>query len=73
MTTNQEKKIKALFIFPPTWSTFSISTGIPQIMGYLIQNGYEDVEALDLNIKFYQYFCEKSRLKELISYIDKPF
>lgn len=71
MTTDREKKVKALFIFPPTWSTFSISTGIPQIMGYLIQNGYEDVEALDLNIKFYQYFCEKSRLKELIDYVDK--
>ena len=64
MTTNEKSKIKALFIFPPTWSTFSISTGIPQIMGYLIKNGYKNVEALDLNIKFYQYFLEKSKLKK---------
>lgn len=71
MTTNKEKKIKALFIFPPTWSTFSISTGIPQIMGYLIQNGYEDVEALDLNIKFHRYYYKKSRLKKLLEDIRK--
>lgn len=71
MTTNKEKKIKALFIFPPTWNTFSISTGIPQIMGYLSQNGYKNFEALDLNIKFHHFFYKKSRLKKIFDDIRK--
>ena len=71
MTTNKEKKIKALFIFPPTWSTSSVSTGIPQILGYLKQSGYKDIEALDLNIKWHQYFYKKSRQKKLFADIKK--
>ena len=43
--------MKALFIFPPFYSQFSISCGIPQILSYLKAKNY-DVKALDLNIKF---------------------
>lgn len=59
--------MKALFIFPPTWTTYSISTGIPQIMGYLSKRGYTDVEALDLNIKFFRFFYNKSKLQAIFN------
>lgn len=57
--------MKALFIFPPLWRTYSISTGIPQIMGFLEKHGYNNIEALDLNIKFFQYYCKKEKLQKL--------
>lgn len=57
--------VKALFIFPPLWTTHSISTGIPQIMGFLEKRGYNNIEALDLNIKFFQYFYKKEKLQKL--------
>lgn len=57
--------IKALFIFPPLWVTNSISAGIPQIMGFLEKNGYTNIEALDLNIKFFQYFYKKEKLEKI--------
>lgn len=57
--------VKALFIFPPPWTTYSISTGIPQIMGFLEKNGYSNIEALDLNIKFFQYFYKKDKLQKI--------
>ena len=46
--------MKALFVFPPFYSQFSISCGIPQILSYLKEKNY-DVKALDLNIKFFNY------------------
>lgn len=58
--------VKALFIFPPIWTTTSISTGIPQIMGFLEKKGYKNVEALDLNIKFFHYFYKKDKLFKLL-------
>lgn len=57
--------MKALFIFPPLWCTYSISTGIPPIMGFLEKHGYSNIEALDLNIKFFQYYCKKEKLQKL--------
>lgn len=57
--------IKALFIFPPLWTTMSVSTGIPQIMGFLEKHGYNNIEALDLNIKFFQYYYKKEKLQKL--------
>ncbi len=47
--------MKALFIFPPLWSNFSPNTGIPQIMGFLKQQEYINISAIDLNIKFFRY------------------
>lgn len=62
--------MKALFIFPPLWTTSSISTGIPQIMGYLEKNGYKDVEALDLNIKVFNFFYkDKNKLIKVLDYL----
>lgn len=62
--------MKALFIFPPLWTTSSISTGIPQIMGHLEKNGYEDVEALDLNIKVFNFFYnDKNKLIQLLKWL----
>lgn len=57
--------VKALFIFPPSWTTHTISTGIPQIMGFLEKNGYKDIKAVDLNIKFFQYFYKKDKLLKI--------
>ena len=63
-------QMKALFIFPPLWTTSSISTGIPQIMGHLEKNGYKDVDALDLNIKVFNFFYnDKNKLIKLLNYL----
>ena len=57
--------MKALFIFPPFYSQFSISCGIPQILSYL-KGGNYDVKALDLNIKFYNYLYNEKVLNNLL-------
>jgi len=57
--------MKALFIFPPLYSQFSISCGIPQILSYLKTKNY-DVKALDLNIKFYNYLYNEKVLNNLL-------
>ncbi len=57
--------MKALFIFPPFYSQFSISCGIPQILSYLKAKNY-DVKALDLNIKFFNYLYNEKVLNNLL-------
>ena len=57
--------MKALLIFPPFYSQFSISCGIPQILSYLKTKNY-DVKALDLNIKFFNYLYDEKVLKNLL-------
>ena len=57
--------MKALLIFPPFYSQFSISCGIPQILSYLKAKNY-DVKALDLNIKFFNYLYNEEVLKNLL-------
>ena len=57
--------MKALFIFPPFYSQFSISCGIPQILSYLKAKNY-DVKALDLNIKFFNYLYNEKVLDNLL-------
>ena len=57
--------MKALLIFPPYYSQFSISCGIPQILSYLKKKNY-DVKALDLNIKFYNYLYNEKVLNNLL-------
>ena len=54
--------MKALFIFPPFYSQFSISCGIPQILSFLKAKNY-DVKALDLNIKFFNYLYDEKVLR----------
>ena len=45
-------------------------TGIPQIMGHLRKNGYKGVEALDLNIKIFNFFYnDKNKLIKLWKYL----
>lgn len=62
------KKLKALFIFPPLWSCYSPSTGIPQIMGYLEKYDY-NVTAIDVNIKFFYFLIKnKEYLNSIIDY-----
>ena len=57
--------MKALFIFPPFYSQFSISCGIPQIISYLKRKNY-DVKALDLNIKFFNHLYNEKVLNNLL-------
>ncbi len=57
--------MKALFIFPPFYSQFSISCGIPQILSYLKTKNY-DAKALDLNIKFFNYLYNEKVLNNLL-------
>ncbi len=57
--------MKALFIFPPFYSQFSISCGIPQILSYLKAKDY-DVKALDLNMKFFDYLYNEKVLNNLL-------
>ena len=57
--------MKALFIFPPFYSQFSISCGIPQIISYLKEKNH-DVKALDLNIKFFNYLYNEKVLNNLL-------
>ena len=57
--------MKALFIFPPFYSQFSIITGIPQIISYLKARNH-DVKALDLNIKFFNYLYNEKVLNNLL-------
>ena len=57
--------MKALFIFPPFYSQFSISCGIPQILSYLKAKNY-DVKAIDLNIKFFNYLYNEKVLNNLL-------
>ncbi len=57
--------MKALFIFPPFYSQFSISCGIPQILSYLKAKNY-DVKAIDLNIKFFNYLYNEDVLNNLL-------
>ena len=57
--------MKALFIYPPFYSQFSISCGIPQILSYLKAKNY-DVKALDLNIKFFNYLFDEKVLNNLL-------
>jgi len=57
--------MKALFIFPPFYSQYSISCGIPQILSYLKAKNY-DVKVLDLNIKFYNYLYNEKVLNNLL-------
>ena len=57
--------MKSLFIFPPFYSQFSISCGIPQILSYLKAKNH-DVKALDLNIKFFNYLYNEKVLKNLL-------
>ena len=57
--------MKALFIFPPFYSQFSIITGIPQILSYLKAKNH-DVKALDLNIKFFNYLYNEKVLNNLL-------
>ena len=57
--------MKALFIFPPFYSQFSISCGIPQILSFLKAKNY-DVKALDLNIKFFNYLYDEKVLNNLL-------
>ena len=57
--------MKALLIFPPFYSQFSISCGIPQIISYLKEKNY-DVKALDLNIKFFNYLYNEEVLNNLL-------
>ena len=57
--------MKALFIFPPFYSQFSIITGIPQIISYLKAKNY-DVKAIDLNIKFFNYLYNEKVLNNLL-------
>ena len=57
--------MKALLIFPPFYSQFSIITGIPQIISYLKAKNY-DVKALDLNIKFFNYLYNEKVLNNLL-------
>ena len=57
--------MKALFIFPPFYSQFSISCGIPQILSYLKAKNH-NVKALDLNIKFFNYLYNKEVLNNLL-------
>jgi len=57
--------MKSLLIFPPFYSQFSISCGIPQILSYLKEKNY-DVKALDLNIKFYNYLYNEKVLNNLL-------
>ena len=60
--------MKALLIFPPFYSQFSISCGIPQIISYLKAKNH-DVKALDLNIKFFNYLY-KMELGDKVKIID---
>ncbi len=57
--------MKALFIFPPFYSQFSISCGIPQILSCLKAKNY-DAKALDLNIKFFNYLYNEKVLNNLL-------
>ena len=57
--------MKALLIFPPFYSQFSISCGIPQILSYLKAKNY-DVKAIDLNIKFFNYLYNENVLNNLL-------
>ena len=57
--------MKALFIFPPFYSQFSISCGIPQILSYLKAKNY-DVKSLDLNIKFFNYLYNEKVFNNLL-------
>ena len=57
--------MKALLIFPPFYSQFSISCGIPQIISYLKAKNH-DVKALDLNIKFFNYLYNENVLNNLL-------
>ena len=57
--------MKALLVFPPFYSQFSISCGIPQIISYLKAKNY-DVKALDLNIKILNYLYNEKVLNNLL-------
>ena len=57
--------MKALFIYPPFYSQFSISCGIPQILSYLKAKNY-NVKSLDLNIKFFNYLFDEKVLNNLL-------
>ena len=57
--------MKALFIFPPFYSQFSISCGIPQILSYLKAKKY-DVKAIDFNMKFFNYLYNEEVLNNLL-------
>ena len=57
--------MKALFIFPPFYSQFSISCGIPQILSYLKTKNH-NVKAIDLNMKFFNYLYNEKVLNNLL-------
>lgn len=64
--------MKALLVFPPIWSIFSTSTGIPYIQGYLQQNGY-NVKTMDLNIDFYDYITDSNKLINILERNEKLY
>lgn len=57
--------MKTILIFPPVWHPVAPHLAIPTLMGQLIKEGI-DVEALDLNVEFYNDILKKSYLNNAI-------
>ncbi len=62
--------MKTLLIFPPIWHPVAPHLAIPSLMGQLEKEGV-DVEALDINVEFYNDLLKKSYLDKTIKELNK--
>ena len=56
---------KMLLIFPPQWTPISPYFSIPQLAGQIKNAGFE-VEALDLNIEFFNEILQRAKIEEAV-------
>jgi len=61
--------MKVALIFPPQGHFTQPYLSLPSLVAYLRQNGYDDVEQLDLNIESYDHFLTHERLNRSLERI----
>ena len=61
--------MKVALIFPPQGHFTQPYLSLPSLAAYLRQNGYDDVEQLDLNIEAYDHFLTEARLRRSLERI----
>jgi len=62
--------MKVALIFPPQGHFTQPYLSLPSLTAFLRQNGYEDVEQIDLNIEAYDHFLSEARLRRSLERID---
>lgn len=65
-------KNKLVMIFPPGWTPFAPFLALPQLKGYLNENGL-DADIIDENINFFDMILSKSYLEEKCKFLIELF